>query len=161
MLAFFDGLKFMGSGEVKGFNRYEDLARDIVTLANRKNLIIAVNHHVPKVDMAKKTAGMDETQVEPGMHSGFGSTNFTDMFTYVLTLFRDGNHNLCVRMRKAKQIWNHKRKLPTVKFFLLDSYDIMTAKEIQEKGIIDQFPESIAADIEFELLNNNKDIVPF
>ncbi len=161
MLAFFDGLKFMGSGEVKGFNRYEDLARDIVTLANRKNLIIAVNHHVPKVDMAKKTAGMDETQVEPGMHSGFGSTNFTDMFTYVLTLFRDGNHNLCVRMRKAKQIWNHKRKLPTVKFFLLDSYNIMTAKEIQEKGIIDQFPESIAADIEFELLNNNKDIVPF
>lgn len=152
MLAFFDGIKFLSSPQVKGFNRFEDMGKDIVSLANEKQFVVAVNHHVPKMDMKTKTPGMDETQIEPSMYSGFGSSNFADMFTYVFTLYRDGNRNLCVRMRKSKQIWGRYRKLPTVKFFVLDSYNVLTAKEIEEKNLIGEFPEEIINDIQFELM---------
>jgi len=156
MLSFFDGIKFLASRNVKGFNRFEDMGKDIVSLANKKKMVIAVNHHIPKMDMKTKTPGLDETQIEPSMYSGFGSSNFADMFTYVFTLYRDGNHNLCVKMKKSKQIWNSHRKLPMVKFFVLDSYNVLTAEEIDKKNLISEFSEEIISDIQFELMKNDK-----
>lgn len=156
MLSFFDGIKFLASKSVKGFNRFEDMGKDIVSLANKKQMVIAVNHHIPKMDMKTKTPGLDETQIEPSMYSGFGSSNFADMFTYVFTLFRDANRNLCVRMKKSKQIWNSHRKLPMVKFFVLDSYNVLTAQEIDEQNLIGEFSEEIISDIQFELMKNDK-----